>query len=383
MMRDFLADNRKDLIERCRVRAAQRPVRGATPQQLKNGVPMFLDQIVTLLDAQQTAESMGRQEVSRSAGGESSSSSPIGKSAARHGQALFALGYSIEQVVRYYGDLCQSIMDLAYEREAQFPVSDFRTLNNCLDNAIADAATEFSYRRDLRASENQALEMNEQLGILADDLRSQLGTAALAFAAARTGSLNLSGATGSLLERSLINLQNLINTSMTEVRLRIQSCVRFQLFPLADLIAEVRNTANVEARARGHILTVPAVDAEIYVDADHDLLLSAVGNLLRNAFKSSHDHTEVILNAYSVSDRVLIDVVDHCGGLPSGDAEKMLLSFTQAGEEKSGLGSGLSIASRSVAANSGILSFRDVPGTGCIFTISLPRYVNDGNVSTT
>jgi signal transduction histidine kinase len=36
-----------------------------------------------------------------------------------------------------------------------------------------------------------------------------------------------------------------------------------------------------------------------------------------------------------------------------------------------------------VAANSGILSFRDVPGTGCIFTISLPRYVNDGNVSTT
>jgi signal transduction histidine kinase len=383
MMRDFLADNRKDLIERCRVRAAQRPVRGATPQQLKNGVPMFLDQIVTLLDAQQTAESMGRQKISRSAGGESSSSSPIGKSAARHGQALFALGYSIEQVVRYYGDLCQSIMDLAYEREAQFPVSDFRTLNNCLDNAIADAATEFSYRRDLRASENQALEMNEQLGILADDLRSQLGTAALAFAAARTGSLNLSGATGSLLERSLINLQNLINTSMTEVRLRIQSCVSFQLFPLADLIAEVRNTANVEARARGHILTVPAVDAEIYVDADHDLLLSAVGNLLRNAFKSSHDHTEVILNAYSVSDRVLIDVVDHCGGLPSGDAEKMLLSFTQAGEEKSGLGSGLSIASRSVAANSGILSFRDVPGTGCIFTISLPRYVNDGNVSTT
>jgi signal transduction histidine kinase len=383
MMRDFLADNRKDLIERCRVRAAQRPVRGATPQQLKNGVPMFLDQIVTLLDAQQTAESMGRQEISRSAGGESSSSSPIGKSAARHGQALFALGYSIEQVVRYYGDLCQSIMDLAYEREAQFPVSDFRTLNNCLDNAIADAATEFSYRRDLRASENQALEMNEQLGILADDLRSQLGTAALAFAAARTGSLNLSGATGSLLERSLINLQNLINTSMTEVRLRIQSCVRFQLFPLADLIAEVRNTANVEARARGHLLTVPAVDAEIYVDADHDLLLSAVGNLLRNAFKFSHDHTEVILNAYSVADRVLIDVVDHCGGLPSGDAEKMLLSFTQAGEEKSGLGSGLSIASRSVAANSGILSVRDVPGTGCIFTISLPRYVNDGNVSTT
>jgi signal transduction histidine kinase len=35
---------------------------------------------------------------------------------------------------------------------------------------------------------------------------------------------------------------------------------------------------------------------------------------------------------------------------------------------------GLSIARRSVEASDGILSVRDLPDTGCVFTISLPRH---------
>ena len=158
---------------------------------------------------------------------------------------------------------------------------------------------------------------------------------------------------------------------------------KFQLFPLADLIAEVKNTAAVEAQARGCIFTVPAVDTGIYIDVDRHLLLSAVGNVLQRVFEFSDDHTEVILNAYSVADRVLIDVVDTCGGLPPGDAEKMFLPFTQTGEDQSGLGSGLSIAWRCVESNNGVLSVRDVPDIGCLFTINLPRYANDGNANTT
>lgn len=121
-------------------------------------------------------------------------------------------------------------------------------------------------------------------------------------------------------------------------------------------------------------MTVSAVDPLLAIDADRDLLLSAVGNLLQNAFKFTHAHSEVTLNAYAVADRILIDVEDHCGGLPSGDAEKMFLPFTQSGDDKSGLGLGLSISRRSVEANDGILSVRNVPGTGCVFTIDLPRH---------
>ena len=39
-----------------------------------------------------------------------------------------------------------------------------------------------------------------------------------------------------------------------------------------------------------------------------------------------------------------------------------------------GLGLGLTICQRSVEANDGALRVRDIPGSGCVFTIALPRH---------
>ena len=103
------------------------------------------------------------------------------------------------------------------------------------------------------------------------------------------------------------------------------------------------------------------------------MLSSAVGNLLQNAFKFTQRNTAVSLSAYSAADRILIEVEDHCGGLPPGAADKLYRPFMQSGTDRSGLGLGLSICRRSVEANNGTLGVRDVPGSGCIFTISLPR----------
>ena len=95
--------------------------------------------------------------------------------------------------------------------------------------------------------------------------------------------------------------------------------------------------------------------------------------MLQNAFKFTHPHTEVTLNVYAMSDRILIDVKDNCGGLPPGDVEKIFMPFTQRGDDKTGLGLGLSIARKSVTADGGMLSVANLPGVGCTFTISLPH----------
>lgn len=50
----------------------------------------------------------------------------------------------------------------------------------------------------------------------------------------------------------------------------------------------------------------------------------------------------------------------------------MFSPFSQRSSDRTGLGLGLAIARQSVEADGGVLSVRDVPGTGCIFTISLP-----------
>ena len=75
-----------------------------------------------------------------------------------------------------------------------------------------------------------------------------------------------------------------------------------------------------------------------------------------------------------MANRILLDVADNCGGLPAGHEEAMFRPFVQSDTDRSGLGLGLSISRRSVEANDGVLSVRDVPGTGCVFTINLPRY---------
>ena len=70
----------------------------------------------------------------------------------------------------------------------------------------------------------------------------------------------------------------------------------------------------------------------------------------------------------------MIEVEDNCGGLPPGDAERMFQPFTQDSADKSGLGLGLSICRRSVEAIGGVLSVRNRPGVGCVFTVDLPRH---------
>jgi signal transduction histidine kinase len=146
-----------------------------------------------------------------------------------------------------------------------------------------------------------------------------------------------------------------------------------RLFSLADFIAEVQLSASLEAQVNKCTFTVSYVDSRLAVDADRELLLSAVGNLLQNAFKFTHPLSEVLLKVYAMGDRILIEVEDKCGGLPGGDVEKMFLPFTQ-GADKTGLGLGLSISRRSVEANNGTLNVRDVPASGCVFTIDLPRH---------
>jgi signal transduction histidine kinase len=215
--------------------------------------------------------------------------------------------------------------------------------------------------------------LNVQLGFFAHELRNFLYTANLALYAIRDGNLGIAGATGTVLDRALLGMRTLIDRSLTTVRITAGLPVRNQLFSLADFIEELKLSANLEARERAAVLSVAAVDPSLAVDADRDLLQSAVGNLLQNAFKFTRPGTEVLLNAYSAGDRVRIDVEDHGEGLSAEDAEMIFEPFTQRGSDRSGLGLGLSIARRSVEANAGFLTARNKPHAGCIFTIDLPR----------
>ena len=372
-MHSFLSSNRDELIQRCKAKVAQRPNRAATPQQLANGVPLFLEQLTNTLRAEGDGNLAEGQRISGPAGGDAGALSQIGVSATAHGKQLLKLGYTVNQLVHDYGDLCQAITDLAVELDTPFSVDQFRTLNRCLDNAIADAVTSFSAQRDVTLSQRRSADENERLGVLVHELRNSLQTALLGFTALESGTVPISGSTGALVKRSLVALADQLDRTLGGVRTEADAPGMNPPFSLAAFIAEASSIAALSAAERGCAFLVPAVDRSLGVVGNRDHLLAALVNLLQNAFKFTHPHTEVSLLAYRSGDWVCIDVKDCCGGLPRGFAEKMFKPFTQASVDRSGLGLGLSIARRTVEADGGSLTVHDVPGTGCVFTISLPH----------
>ncbi len=374
MLHDFLSANRQNLIDRCQSKVALRDTPLAVDHSLQHGIPFFLDQLIKTLQMERAAEPMRSRKVSGPAGGGPPVLSEMGETAALHGRELLQRGFTVEQVVHDYGDLCQAVTDLAFELNVPIEIDEFRTMNRCLDNVIAVSVTEFIYQRDFVIADRHSQALNERLGFFAHELRNLIHTATLALTAIKGGKVGFAGATAGVLDRSLVGLRNLIDRSLSEVRMTAGMPVQHALFSLAEFIAELKLSAGLEAQLKQCTFTVSLVDARLAVDADRDLLFAAVGNLLQNAFKFTRPGTEVTLNAYAVADRILIEVEDHCGGLPPGSERSMFLPFVQGGLDRSGLGLGLSIAKRSVEANQGTLEVRDVPNSGCVFTLKLPRH---------
>ena len=364
MLQDFLGKNREPLIARCRSKVAARRAPRATEQELSFGIPLFLDQLVNALRLEQAS-------ASSEAG--SSSSADIAKAAAQHGSELLRRGFTVGQVVHDYGDLCQAITDVAVEQNATVSAAEFRTLNRCLDDAIADAVTEFGRQHDEFTSDESTRATNERLGFLAHELRNLVGTAILAVSTIKKGSVGLTGATGALLDRSLIGLRDLVDRTLVGVRLTAGISERRERIVVADFIADVQVAATIEAAARDLEFIVAPTEKGLAVESDRQILAAAVANVLQNAVKFTRPHGRVSLNAYAVADRILIEVEDECGGLPEGKAEEIFRPFEQLSAERTGLGLGLPISRRGVEANGGKLHVRNLPGTGCVFTIDLLR----------
>jgi signal transduction histidine kinase len=362
MLHEFLDVNRDELVARCRSKSALRPSPRLTASDLQDGVPVLIGQLIDLLRSPQRRGQIEAATLPVS----------IGLAAEKHGGALLRRGFSVGEVVHDYGDLCQALTELALEKDEPISVAEFHTFNRCLDSAIADAVDEFGRRRDETVSRKGVQTLNERLGELVHEQRNLLNTAMLAFASIKSGRVAVTGATASIVDRSLDGLRDLIDRALADVRLISGLHARMTLTPIDVILEEVTVAAQLETTARGIVFSV-VIEPALSVQVDRQMLSSAIANLLQNAFKFTRSGGRISLTARVVAKHVLIEVADECGGLPSGQAEELFRPFEQRSGDRSGLGLGLSISRRAVEANGGTLSVRDVPGTGCVFTIELPR----------
>lgn len=209
MLHDFLTANRDELIRRCKAKVGRRDAPAAAASELKRGVPAFLDQLGEAL----------RRRQANAAAPNARASMDGNRTAALHGEQMQEEGYTVDQVVHDYGDVCQAITELAREKAAPVTVDEFQILNRLLDNAIADAVSSYENHRDRSISAQGDADLHQRLGTLADEQRRHLNTALKALDALKVGNIGLMGATGTLLEDSLVRLRDLIDKSHPELRL--------------------------------------------------------------------------------------------------------------------------------------------------------------------
>jgi signal transduction histidine kinase len=354
LLSQFLTTHQEAIVANARARVASRPAPRATAVELETGVPLFLEQLIATLRVEESSS-------------EKSSDLQIGLSAAEHGKALQAIGFTAAQLIHDYGDVCQAITELAVDLKAPITADEFQTLNRCLDEAMAEAVSEFGRQRERSLSDDET----ERLGFFAHELRNLLGNSMLAFEILKSGSVGVAGSTGALLGRNLSAMRDLIDRSLAEVRLKVGSRSRERI-PLAQFMEEVEVAATIEAKARGLQLTVAAVPQEVWIEVDRQILAAAVANLLQNAFKFTRPGGHVSVRTEAGAEHVEIAIEDECGGLTL-EPEVLFAPFEQHADDRSGLGLGLPIARRGVNAQGGTIRVRNLPGHGCIFTVTLPR----------
>jgi signal transduction histidine kinase len=354
MLYEFIEVNREEIIRRCRAKVAARSVPRPTRAEIDNGVPLFLDQL---------GESLRLGLLSNP---------DIGRGAIRHGHDLRLQGFTVSQVVHDYGDVCQSITELAVETGAPISTDDFRTLNACLDDAIAIAVTEYAREGNQSAVHGESFRGSERLGFLAHELRNLINTAILAFEVLKSGNVGVAGSTGMVLHRSLQGAGDLIARSLAEVRLT-EGIQHWEPFSVSGFIEDLAPSATLAANARGITFTVMPVEDGVAIEADRQVLTAVVMNLLQNAFKFTRPRSTVTLRVGASDDRVLLEIQDECGGLPDGDVDELFRPFEQRSANRTGLGLGLAYSRWGAEANHGRIYARNLPDAGCVFTVDLPR----------
>jgi signal transduction histidine kinase len=372
VLHSFLLQNKDQILALTEAKTRHLAGAGPSSEQLKDGLPVFYEQLIAVLNDEQTApEDSGGQSddmeslirFERVLPGELE----LALAAGRHGVELLRLGYTLSHVVHAYGAMCQSITELAIAKRFPIAALEFRDLNKCLDVAIARAVTEYEAKRDTQRESEEVLRM----GFLAHELRNALDSVAVAHYLIKKGVVAPAGSTGQVLESGLRRLSDLIDRSLTQVRLRVDPKVHAESGRLLQAVDQIIHTARIQAEERNQTIEI-RIDPDLVIVADRQLLHSALSNLIQNAIKYNHEGGRVEVRGTTDGTSVIIEIEDECGGLPAGVERDLFTPYEQHGADRSGVGLGLVLARRAVELSQGTLEVRNLPGRGCVFRVALP-----------
>jgi len=143
-------------------------------------------------------------------------------------------------------------------------------------------------------------------------------------------------------------------------------------FDLTNLVQEVANDGDFEARARNRRVLIKQVCACPF-NGFEELLRSAVENVVRNAIRHTAPGTAVEISLQVSDSHARLQVRDYGPGVPESMLSEIFLPFRRVTDRDSdGAGLGLAIADRAVNVHRGAIRATNAPQGGLIVEIDLP-----------
>jgi hypothetical protein len=363
MLHEFLSSNRVELISRCRAKVAQRHAPDPIGRELEFGIPIFLTQLTEIL----------RQESQ-----ESKSSGPcieIAKTAGYHGAELLLRGFTLDQIVHDYGDLCQAVTELATESNAPITNNEFHTFNRCLDNAIADAVSEFARERDQVIADTNQRTMNESLGFLAHEIRNPLTSlkARLYTLEKHLQAVPAARKDTDIIGAEISRLERIVQDVLSFAR---PSDPKLNTIAVETLLREIQGLMTPNLESRG-VQFVVELGPDLFIRADSGHLKQVLINLLSNAVKFTPTGGGITITLRRERDDCLAIAVSDTGiGIRQEDVAVVMAPFGQVdtglNRKFEGTGLGLPLTKAFVEMHGGRMTLESELGKGTTVMVTLP-----------
>lgn len=346
---DLVAEQHDLLVERFVEEARRQSTSAGIPRvELIDSMAFFLDDLVAALAGEKAI-------------------SPEDSAAASHGVERLAIGFRVDRVVREYMLIAEMILELGEEHGVVPTRYELTTLLAAVGDGAAIAASEYVRRREADLLQRES----EHAAFLAHEVRNSLASARFAFGLLKRRERPAEDQPlVDIVEAGLRQAGHRIDDALTGARVRGGAITAVRIFPVL-MLEEISAELRPQAQARNITIEVEG-STSLVAQADVRLMRSAMENLAGNAVKFSRDGGRVTLRASAHLEKLDIEVADSCGGLDESLMDRLFRPFVQANEERSGFGLGLAIARECAEAQGGTLKLTNVPGTGCVFTLTVP-----------
>jgi signal transduction histidine kinase len=228
--------------------------------------------------------------------------------------------------------------------------------------------------REARAAAERATRVRDEvLGMVSHDLRSPLTAIAMSANALLEGSGELTVLANAIMRSSewaLRIIRDLLDVTAIEAG---GLAIHREPMTVQAILEMISSMFASPAAVAGVTLTVERIGPPLWVDADVDRVVQAVGNLVGNAIKFTPRGGRVSLTVQRRHDVVVFRVEDTGPGIAADDLPRLFDRFWQAHESgRAGAGLGLVIAQGIAIGHGGRVEVESRLGHGSVFTLVLP-----------